>query len=96
MAKKTKDFSGELDAIMQNMTQKPTPEAKERESKELKRGRPRNANAANQKRATFIIDTELLQELKRISYKRTGERGRNVTITEILEEAIRAYIGKQK
>lgn len=96
MAKKTKDFSGELDNIMQGMAQ-PTPEQiaeKFGKTPELKRGRPRNPNANEQQRATFIIDKGLLQELKRISYTETGKSGRQVTQTEIIEAALRAYITK--
>jgi len=99
MTKKTKDFSGELDNIMQGMAQtQPTPQQKEganqNEKAEAKRGRPRNPNAAQQQRATFIIDKELLQEIKRISYKETAKQYRSVTQTEIIEDALRAYITK--
>ena len=77
MAKKTKDFSGELDNIMQGMAQtQPTPQQKEganqTEKAEAKRGRPRNPNAAQQQRATFIIDKELLQEAWTPHTKVTG------------------------
>lgn len=98
MAKK--DFTGALDNVMQNMTQQPTqkkaaddPAA---EKPKGKRGRPARKDTDEVQRATFVINSGLLQQLKDITCLETGRQCRKVTLTETLETAIRQYITKYK
>lgn len=101
MAKKTKDFTGALDEVMQGMNGQPTPAQQEQQDAAPvktggRRGRPKKENTDYMQRASFIIGKTLLQELRQLSFTETGRQGRKVTITEVLEDALRAYLRKHK
>lgn len=103
MANKKKDFTGGIEGMLQRMNaeqqEQPTPAKETKQTASAPkagRGRPKRPEWEAVTRATFIIDTTLLNELKQISYAETGRQGKKVTITAVLEDALRQYITKYK